>query len=325
MTTPARLGLRVVGGPYEARRLVDLAAAFTGYAQCDPAAECNREGFLSAFSYTADMATHFKAIGSTAGYVGPIGAPFVWLDIDRGDLEAALTDARRLSAAMLNRYRTLDDDGPLYFHSGSKGFHVGLPTHNPPAGAGLNLTVKRFALTLAQRFNVAIDASVYGPVQLLRAPNSKHPKTGRHKRRLTFAELMNLSAARIIELARDPLPFDPLPSPPPDPQILDDWHEAELATVSGAAARASAHAATLERGRLSKSTRDFLRDGAEELERHKRLFHAAAELGDWSCPPALALALLSEPALDCGLAPSEVRRTVADGLRHADRQRGAAP
>jgi len=46
------------------------------------------------------------------------------------------------------------------------------------------------------------------------------------------------------------------------------------------------------------------------------LFSAAANLGEFNCPPALAHALLTEAGLDSGLSPSDVRRQIECGLNH---------
>ena len=66
--------------------------------------------------------------GSTKDYNGPCWSPWIWWDIDRDDdIDAATGDARRLVADLANRYE-LNGDELLVFYSGSKGFHVGLPT-----------------------------------------------------------------------------------------------------------------------------------------------------------------------------------------------------
>jgi hypothetical protein len=44
------------------------------------------------------------------------------------------------------------------------------------------------------------------------------------------------------------------------------------------------------------------------------VFSAAANLAEFGCPPALAHALLTESALDSGLAPNDVRRQIECGM-----------
>lgn len=74
--------------------------------------------------------------------------------------------------------------------------------------------------------------------------------------------------------------------------------------------------------RLNRATLDFIRDGADQGDRHRLLFSAAANLAELGCPSALAHALLTEGALDSGLPPAEVRRQIECGLKHATGQGG---
>src|SRR6516162_5755597 len=119
----------------------------SGYASCDPRAEVDRQAYLSAFTYGADFRRHLQATGSTKGYDGPCWAPFLWWDIDRADdLDAALRDARRLAAGIMQRYPALDDDDLLLFFSGSKGAHIGLPvTWEPTPSVTFHKAARRFA------------------------------------------------------------------------------------------------------------------------------------------------------------------------------------
>ena len=120
-------GFRILGNCTNPRRLVDAARALAAYAACDERAELDRESYLSAFQFGAAFRTHLKSTGSTKGYSGEIWTPWLWFDVDRDDPQAATNDARRLSAACIERYGVVDDDLFLFF-SGSKGYHVGLPT-----------------------------------------------------------------------------------------------------------------------------------------------------------------------------------------------------
>ena len=318
-------GFRVLGPATEARRLIEWAAAFRAYAACDPRAECQREAFLSAFVFAPDFAAHLRTTGSTAGYTGPSWAPFVWWDLDRDQLGAALDVARRLAVALADVFRVPDDD-VLLFLSGNKGFHVGLPTAlwHPEPGPLFHRTARRFAEHVAELAGVAIDAGVYDRVRLFRAPNSRHPKTGLHKRRLAVNELMHLSADAICGLAEHPEPFDvPRPSGT-SAAAADAWRTAAEHVRREAEAKAARTATGTGGGRLNRLTMATIRN-AEPLtvgERHPRLFSAAANLAELGCPAPLAHELLTEPGLDSGLPPSEVRRQIECGLAHAA---GGAP
>jgi hypothetical protein len=315
------LGYRIVGPVAGTRRLVDHAAAFPAHCACDDRAEVHREAYLSAFTFGQAFRAHRDATGSTAGYAGPCGAPWLWFDLDRADRDAALADTRRLAAFLLDRYRALDDDDLLLFFSGFKGFHVGLPaTWGPEPSPAFHAAARAFCETLAAAAGVRIDLSVYAKVQPFRAPNSRHPKTGLHKRRLTYAELMGLSVGRVAELAREPAPFD-LPAPAAaDDQAAADWTAAVQSVEQAASARAERAAAAGPPGRLQRDTLDLVRGDVLEVgERHRRLFRAAANLAEFGCPPPLAHELLTGPGRDCGLTPADVRRQIDCGLAHGSR------
>jgi hypothetical protein len=225
MTAP--YGFRLVGDLHNRRRLVYWPVAMRAYAACDARAALDDPAYLSAYCYPAEFAGHLDANGTPKGYSGPAAAPFIWFDIDRGDdLDAALADARRLAGTLLDRYRGCDDDGLLIAFSGAKGFHVGLPVGElaGPAVAA-PAVVRRFADAAARRAGVTVDASIYDRVRPFRAPNSRHPKTGLYKRPLTLDEMMTLAAARIVVLAREPMPFE-LPAPFADPTLSADWRAA---------------------------------------------------------------------------------------------------
>jgi len=292
---------------------VNAAAALAGYAACDAKAEVERESYLSAFCFGADFACRNDGWRvDVRGFDGPSWAPWLWFDIDReGDIEAATRDARKLAAHLADRYG-LDDD-LLVFFSGSKGFHLGLPTAlwRPAASVAFHRVARQFAETAAARCGVAID-SVYDKVRAFRAPNSRHPKTGLHKRRLSLDELLHLKPAAILQRATEPEPFALPKSPSAHKQAQADWLAAEAAVASREQALRERRAAGPRR--LNRRTLEFIREGASEGDRHRLLFSAAANLAELDCPPALAHELLTEAALDSGLAPKDVRRQIECGL-----------
>jgi len=303
-------GFRIVGDCRNERRLVDAANALAGYAACDQRAEVDHESYLSGDAFRQ----HLERTGSTKGYGGPCWSAWLWFDIDReNDLDAATVDACKLAASLVERY-ALDGDNLLLFFSGSKGFHVGLPTAlwQPEPSGEFNRLARRFAERAAERVGIAIDTGVYDKVRAFRAPNSRHPKTGLHKRRLTFDELLHLTPEAIAKLAASPEPFDV----PADFSVcqaaIEDWQEA----AAQLAAEKTAHNDRKEIGAatLNRATLEFIRDGATVGDRHRLLFSAAANLGEFGCPSALAYALLSESGLDSRLSPSDVRRQIACGL-----------
>ena len=319
------LGFRIVGPCTNERRLVCWPTAFVAYASLDERINVNDEAYLSAFMFGEDFDKHLDKNGSTKGFDGVCGGEFVWFDIDRTDLEAARRDAARLCLCLVERY-SLDDDALLVFFSGSKGFHVGLPTDlwGPTASGLFNLTARRLAEGLAASGEVVIDSGVFDKVRAFRAPNSRHAKTGLHKRRLSLDELMRLSAERIQALAREPLAFDvPTVSTRCD-QAATDWQEAARRVEQETEAARERRASSDRSARLNRATLDFITNGAGSGDRHRLLFSAAANLAEFGCPIELAHELLTEAALDSGLSPSETRRQIDCGLSHNAAGRQAA-
>jgi hypothetical protein len=316
-------GFRIVGTTATRRRLVDAAAAFAAYARCDPRAEFDRESYLSAFSFGPDFRGHLRSTGSTRGFDGPCWAAFLWFDIDRPDDPGrALADTRRLAGFLLHRYTTLDDEALLLFFSGGKGYHTGLPVcWDAPASPIFHRVARRFAERLADRAGVQIDTSIYDKVRAFRAPNSKHPRSRLHKRRLTFDELNGLTAEGIRLLAVQPEPFDLPPAAGTNEQAAADWRDATVWVHEQAEGKAARRVAALNGApTLNRQTLAFIRDGAELGDRHRLLFSAAANLSEFGCPPALAHALLTEAALDSGLQLADVRRQIECGLAHMAKQ-----
>jgi hypothetical protein len=319
MTTRCPFGFRIVGSVAGERRFIDWTAAFSAYAACDARAEVEKEAYLSAFTFGEAFKLQLDTHRSTKGFTGPCCSPWLWFDIDReGDLDTARRDAVRLAHFLTERFQ-LDDDALLLFFSGAKGFHIGIPSAlwQPEPSGTYHRSCRRLAECLADLSQVRIDTAIYDAVRAFRAPNSRHPKTGLHKRRFTLEELTGLSLERLLAMAKEPAPFD-LPEPPSlHPQADADWRTAldalEHKTVSHAE-RAS---------QLQRETLEFIRDGADNGERHVRLFRAAANLSEWGCPLPLAQALLEEAALDSGLPPAEVRRQIDCGWSHANGKQAA--
>jgi hypothetical protein len=322
-------GFWVVGHRAGRRRLVDWRAAFAGYAVCDPDAHPEREAYLSHFIFGKDFAVHLKRDGSEKGYTGPCAADWLFWDIDReNDLTLALRDARRLVGSILDRFRELDDDDLLVFLSGGKGVHVGIPTTwHPAPSPEFNVVAKHFCLRVAEDAKVVVDGLIYSKTRLFRAPNSRHPKTGLFKRRLSLNELTHLKTEAIVDLARQPAPFAIPGGPAHCLSAADDWAEARRAVERHTERVRAPHAGTVE---ISAFLKRFIRDG--ELDAEKRavsVFRAAAELAelhDTHSFDAVVHALLTDCALDSGLSPSEAKRQIDCGLAHGRRQRegGAA-
>jgi len=316
-------GFRIVGPCTGDRRRVHAPTAFAAYCHCDAKAGVDREAYLSAFQFDDGFAEHLARTGSPAGFTGSTWAPFVWCDVDRdeaaGGIARALADTKRLVNTLDERYSV--PRGVLVpFVSGGKGFHLGIPTAlwAPPASADFHAVARQFVETIAAAAGVAVDVGVFDRVRAFRAPNSKHPKSGLHKRFVPVEILDAVTVNGVLDMARTPEAFD-VPS-------TDGVESADmLATVWDTAGRAVANkAAAVEQRRLevasgdravtlNKLTRAFLNGEVEAGDRHRLLYSAAANLAELGCPLPAVRELLTEPALDSGLPPKDVARQIECG------------
>jgi hypothetical protein len=122
--------------------------------------------------------------------------------------------------------------------------------------------------------------------------------------------------------AAAPRPFDPPVLAVGDiiGELAHDWSQAAAAVGRRdreKADRAAAERAAGGRDKLNRSTLEFIARGAEPSSRHRLLYSAARDLGEFGCPARLAFALLMPAALDCGLAPADAGRQVECGLKDA--------
>jgi hypothetical protein len=321
MQTP--YGFRIVGPTHGSRQLIEWAAAAAAYAACDDRAQVHQEGYLSDFTFDEAIRNRADTFGllNLRDYEGVCGSHHVSFDIDRASaLADALLDARRLATHVNQKY-SLAPDELLVFFSGAKGFHIGLPTAfwSPEPSDIYHHTTRRFAEALAAEAGVVIDTSIYDRVRAFRAPNSRHPKTNLYKRRLTADEWSNLAIEQVLELAREPQPFA-LPVVTRTSSVAAaDWQAAQEAVNTRAAEPAPLRADGS--ALLFARTRHFIREGAPEGERAHRLFAAAANLAECGCPTSLVEQLLTEPARDSGLTPSETARTIRNGVARGRRNR----
>jgi hypothetical protein len=318
------VGAFVLGAPTSPRALVRHEDLFVAYAEgmlVERGEE--REAYLSHFVFGEELQRYYASNQhSVKGFGGPCSCRWLTLDIDReDDLDGALADACRLTAFIQGCYRV----DPIVWFSGSKGFHVAVElAHKPPPSVAFPTIAKTFAETLARAAGVEIDRGVYDRNHIIRLPNTRHPKTGLYKRRIDADDLFQISVDGILRHATHP-GGDGLPTWRGDVDLLArDWAAAEAATARAAEARAATYRDFRPDERAPRYFLEFLRFGVEPGERAKMLFQSACWLSEQGCPEKLVSALLTEPALDCGLTPSETARQIACGVRHVQKKRAAA-
>ena len=328
MSATHQYGFRIVGPCTGDRSRVHAATAFKAYCQCDAKAGVDREGYLSAFNFGNDFREHLTATGSPAGFSGSTWSSHIWLDVDRdpgnGGIDAALA-ATRMIVDVLDETFGVPREVLLPFVSGGKGFHLGIPTGlwEPPPALYFHAVARQFAEMIATEAKVPIDTSVFDRVRAFRAPNSRHPKTGFHKRHVPVDLLDKATAAELLDRAREPAPFE-VPSVggvESADLLVVEWDRAAKAVadrVAGMARRRGELAEGTATASLNRATIEFIRgEDVDDGSRASTVFKSAANLAEVGCSIAAVRALLMEPALNLGLPPKEVTRQIDCGIAHA--------
>ncbi len=171
-----------------------------------------KEAYLSAFLFSSPVLDYHKnpgtgnGVGSLAGYSGPVKASSLFFDFDCAEDPGK---AQWELATLLFRLDDLEAYAPeniRIFFSGCKGFHVMVADadlERMPASEDMPNRVEAACRKLAGDLQT-FDGSVYGKTRLLRAENSRHPKSGLYKIPLTLEEAndINLSIDDIRNMAR---------------------------------------------------------------------------------------------------------------------------
>lgn len=160
------------------------------------------ETYSTYFRYDDEMATHFNKTGSVGGYQGKAWADWLPIDIDSEDLDEAQMYLQHLVSNM-NAY-DIDSNACRFYFSGSKGFHVMIPSayFEAEPSEDINKRFRKIALKLAD--GISIDTAIYDKTRIFRLPNTINAKSGLHKIELYPFEAMSLSIEDIQVRARTP-------------------------------------------------------------------------------------------------------------------------
>ena len=324
------VGFICIGTVETKRRQVRWYDTFNTMARCEGPVLMDRVVFGSTYAFNHELPEHEAANArngkpnSLAGYAGMLFSPLLTFDIDRkdaagnADVSRALDDAIRLYIVLLEH--GIRPEHILLSFSGNKGFHLQLPSMLVGAKPSRSFATAAgsFCSQLASEAGVVIDASLYNPLQPLRAPNSRNEKSGLFKIALTPHEFLELSATEIQTLAKQPRAFEP-PSfvCEPTQKLVELWRRAEHVVKRKTLTEPDDAYSGTDTPRIFQATWDFLINGAVEGERATQLFKAAANLSNFATADDLARALLERPVRRCGLPQTEATRHIESGLSRA--------
>lgn len=155
--------------------------------------------FISTSYYTKEQRDEFLKTKSVAGFKN-LKTNQIWFDFDSPDLNAAKKDAEELFQRLLKHFRLNNIE--CYF-SGSKGMHILVKLEEDIT----SVHVKKIVLNLGKDLET-LDLKIYDANRILRAPNTKHEKTGLYKIQLAYDELQYLTVDEIKKLAEQPREFE---------------------------------------------------------------------------------------------------------------------
>ncbi len=322
------------------RKVVIWRDAFSAMAGCAPDMPIGQVVFLSTFVFTTALEEHQRANnlqdesvgiqprGSLKYFSGPCYAPLLTFDTDCRDADGVPDPAGCQQAASRLIARLIElEVAPEHVHvffSGSKGFHVAIPSAIASAvpNADFHLVTKDFYRLIADQAGISIDESLYRVLQPLRAPNSRHEKSGLFKIRVTSEELVTLPFEQIHAMARQPRPFEaPVVVCDPVPQLVGLWRQAEHTARSVAVAPGGILRADDGTARISRATWDYLLNAVPVGGRAAAHFKAACNLADFGSVDDLIHALMKRPAELSGLPGREADAHVESALRRAATRR----
>lgn len=161
-------------------------------------------GYHSVYNLSYDVKKHIDSTGSIRNYCGRVSTEYLHWDIDaENDMQKAYDD----TAELLFRLDSMGaDSGAITVClSGNKGFHVLYHTEDIGdlgARSDLHNVVKKICTDIAEGID-SFDEVVYDRTRLIRALNSKHPKSHRYKIPLTVSEFHSMSPEEIVEMAKE--------------------------------------------------------------------------------------------------------------------------
>lgn len=276
--------------------------------------------YRSVFRFGPEFRDHARRQRSVAGYEGVAYADYLPIDIDaEGDLHAALGMARD-AVERIGARTDVDLDALHLYLSGSKGFHIQVPTplFQPTPAGDLHRVFGRMVEQLLGANGY--DPSVYDLLRIFRVAGTKHGKSGLYKTPLTLAELRTLSATEIVELARVPRRVQYHESVP-GAGMLETYAEAR---ASASENPGRDHGAT-PAGALSPMARPCVAEmlkGVQDPGRHDAALRIAAHLSHQGLGTSEIEAALvvwnakNRPPMDERRAAQELAKIARDAARY---------
>ena len=163
------------------------------------------EIYSSYLRYPSDFQLYWTQNNrSVAKYNGSCYSDFLPIDLDSKNLNNAQVECQHLISLLVDKYEVILDCLGIFF-SGSKGFHIEIPTAlfgDIQASQNLPYIFKEIPKILDINYH---DSTIYNRNALWRFPNTINAKSGLYKIPLSVNQINNLTIEDIKLLAREPV------------------------------------------------------------------------------------------------------------------------
>jgi len=300
------------GGPERRGQIRDV----TRWRPPEGAVDCYR----SVFRFGEGFRQHVQAHRSVSGYRGVAYADWLPIDIDaEGDLERALAQLRAVLEKLTVR-ADIDLSAVRISFSGSKGFHVQIPTalFGPDPSPDLNRVFGHMVSMLLDPGDY--DDSIYDLLRLFRVAGTRHGKSGLFKVPLTLAEARGLSAGEILDLAKAPRVLS-WPDPEPCPGLIDLYRASrEWASANQGQEPSGGPPPALSP--MAKPCIAAMLEGVSDPGRHDAALRIASHFAHEGMPPEAIEAALrawnarNKPPMDERRAATELPRIAREAAQY---------
>jgi len=184
-----------VNGPFN-RRLINMKQADF------KKLESKEDVYSTYFRYDQTMLEHYKTLRSVKGFKGKAWSDWLPVDVDSDNLE----ESHYYVKAIINKLSEagINTKTCRYYFSGSKGFHVMIPTAYFTKEPDENIHKRMKKVIKHVVGDLKLDTAIYDKTRLFRLPNTKNTKSGLLKVELSLFEIENLSIREIQSLALVP-------------------------------------------------------------------------------------------------------------------------
>lgn len=188
---------------------VEIGGRVNGVFRRNIVVESNKkEEAIKKYEFTDTYSTIYKYDNHRQDGANIIAPMYIDLDIDNleKDFDRLRRDVLLITRKLITMFG-IKEENIQYFFSGSKGFHILIPSEvfGISPIRDLNDKYKMLAIELkSYTITKSIDTRIYDTKRLFREPNTINTKTNLYKVQMTLDQIRNISYNELMEFASSP-------------------------------------------------------------------------------------------------------------------------